>query len=274
MLAKLLKYEFKSTSRVVLILYAVLLAVAALIGILMRSTGFWTSDLEFGLFGSDGPGRTMSVILIALFIIYWALIMAVLIMTIITIVVRFYRNLLGGEGYLMHTLPVKTQTLINAKLITAFIWMMITYLAIFLSALLLASISGLMGAIFREIGWDNFVAQLKMVFGSFNAPLWCVTLIVGSFAGILMFYFSMALGNLANEHKVLFAVLAYIGLNTVLSFVTGVSSISFALMIENISEMEVMMSTIMWRALVIDVALAVGFYIGTNLILKKRLNLA
>ena len=274
MLAKLLKYEFKSTSRVVLILYAVLMAVAVLLGLLMRSTGIWTGGSELGLFDSEGAGRAMSIVLVSLFVIYWALIMSVMIITMITIVVRFYRNLLGGEGYLMHTLPVKTHTLIDSKLITAFAWMLITYLAIIVSAFILAMISGLLPSILREIGWAELFSKIQMFFGDVNLPLWILVMILGTFSGILVFYFSMAIGNLANEHKILFSVLTYIGINIVLSFVTGVFSIGSVLSPGAAEQLGSLLTSIYWQSLVLDIIMAVGFYIGTNLILKKRLNLA
>lgn len=41
--------------------------------------------------------------------------MALMIVTIVMVLQRFYKNLLKGEGYLMHTLPVPTWMLVAIK---------------------------------------------------------------------------------------------------------------------------------------------------------------
>ena len=46
-------------------------------------------------------------------------IIAIGIITIVVLVMRFYKNLFTSEGYLMHTLPVKASQHLNSKLIVA-----------------------------------------------------------------------------------------------------------------------------------------------------------
>ena len=119
MLGKLLKYEFKSTSRVLWFLYAGLIVVALLFGLVLRV------ELNVGdifLTGSSvqsgsGSSLIMTILMTALGLIYMLMIYAIFITTVVVIVMRFYKNMLGGEGYLMHTLPVKTSNLIFSKLI-------------------------------------------------------------------------------------------------------------------------------------------------------------
>jgi type IV secretory pathway VirB3-like protein len=92
MLGKLLKYEFKATSRIFLPMFGALLIVAAFSRLFM--------SLSF-----DVPsviGVTVSVIMI----------IGIIVMTFLLTIQRFNKNLLGSEGYLMFTLPVSTDRLI------------------------------------------------------------------------------------------------------------------------------------------------------------------
>ena len=93
MLKQLLKYEFKATGRTYGGLYLALVALAVLSGFSLRSS----SKDDFA-----------SLLLFA----YMVVAVAVAVVSVMTIVTRFTRNLLGREGYLMHTLPVTESQLI------------------------------------------------------------------------------------------------------------------------------------------------------------------
>ena len=109
MLSKLLKHEFRATGRVMLPIYAAVLALAVLANLSIRfiqNTGSAFLRILFGL-------------LIAAFVVS---IIAAVIMTLVMMITRFYRNLLKDEGYLMHTLPVSVHGLVWSKLIVSFVW--------------------------------------------------------------------------------------------------------------------------------------------------------
>mgnify|MGYP006988889638 CR=1 FL=1 len=59
-------------------------------------------------------------------------IVAAVVMTVVLMVSRFYRNLLRNEGYLMFTLPVSAHALVWSKLIVSLVWFLLTALLIFL----------------------------------------------------------------------------------------------------------------------------------------------
>ena len=63
---------------------------------------------------------------------------AVAVVSVMTIVTRFTRNLLGREGYLMHTLPVTETQLVTSKLISSTVWSLCSILAACLSFGILA----------------------------------------------------------------------------------------------------------------------------------------
>ncbi|HEY5583953.1 MAG TPA: ABC transporter permease [Ruminiclostridium sp.] len=107
MLRKLLKYEIKDTARVIPFFYliAMFFAVMALVA----------KQLNLGWLTG-----TSSFILILVGI-------AVVIITFVVVVMRFYKNLYSNEGYLMFTLPVKPQLLLASKTIVAFTWIVISF---------------------------------------------------------------------------------------------------------------------------------------------------
>lgn len=105
MLKQLLKYEFKATGRTYGGLYLALVALAVLSGFSLRSSS---------------KDNFASLLLFA----YMVVAVAVAVVSVMTIVTRFTRNLLGREGYLMHTLPVTESQLILSKLISSVVWML------------------------------------------------------------------------------------------------------------------------------------------------------
>ena len=107
MLGKLIGYETKAFGRIMLPLYGAMLAFALFTGLSIR---FLPEDIMQGL-----PG-------VLIFMLYTFLMLAIIIMTCVLSVTRFYKNLLGEEGYLMFSLPTDTATLIASKVISVVIW--------------------------------------------------------------------------------------------------------------------------------------------------------
>ena len=125
MLKKLLKYEFKATARTYGGMYLALLAASVLFG---GSLWRWNST------NSDAYSTLVGL----LSLVYTGVIIGTVVVTIMTIVQRFYRNLLGREGYLMHTLPVTETQLVTSKLISSTVWSLCSILAACLSFGILA----------------------------------------------------------------------------------------------------------------------------------------
>ena len=125
MLKKLLKYEFRATARTYGGMYLALLAASVLFG---GSLWRWNST------NSDAYSTLVGL----LSLVYTGVIIGTVVVTIMTIVQRFYRNLLGREGYLMYTLPVTETQLVTSKLISSTVWSLCSILAACLSFGILA----------------------------------------------------------------------------------------------------------------------------------------
>jgi hypothetical protein len=192
MLGKLIKNEFKSTYRLVGTLLLCMLAVGVLIFINGKigenSSTFETTQaiLETG---------QIWVLVAAPFVILGFL------------VYRFYRSMLGDEGYLSFTLPVTTGELILSKWLVAFIWMIVT-VGVMIGSLVMSngSIVSFFQDVLKELNADGGISGTML--------LTCVS-VLASFAYMLMLlYTSMAIGQLFFSHKIIGSVLGYFILNT------------------------------------------------------------
>lgn len=282
MLGKLLKYEFKSTSRVLLFLYIGLIAVSLLFGIVLR-VNLNLDNLAlipFALTTTDGTNIFLTILTSALTIIYLLLIYAIFITTVVVIVMRFYKNMLGGEGYLMHTLPVKTGSLILSKIITSFCWMLIAGVVVVISTIVLGLSSGILIEIFKNVSLKEIISGIQHVLSLIGIRGWSIILsgLIGTISSIVMYYMSMAIGNLANNHKFLFSVLAYVGIQVVVSIVMSVSGVISGLNMSNSFYSGTAVSTFfnvnIWSSIILQLVIAVGGYFLTNYLLSKKLNLA
>lgn len=270
MLGKLMKYEFKATARIFLPVYAALVALC-LIGRVAENFEGLHENLLF----------VIGIMLIA------AAFCAVAVVTLVLIIKRFWDNLLGREGYLMHTLPAGEWQHILSKLFTSAIWCLCSTLAALLAILILAgdalsiSLSGF-GAL-----WDS----LRLTFSDlrdggllgpairFGVEL-AVLAIAGIFAAILMAYLAMSIGQLANKSRVWAAIGSYVGINILVSLLrSGLNELLGLIQPVVLTEPGTAIqslghanNTMLW-AIGICLVEAVVFFFATNHLLTKRLNL-
>lgn len=105
---KINKYEFKALSSVLLPIFGAMLVMGILAPVFVS-----LPDITGGRFFI---AQILTVIYI---VIYACLLFGGGLMCLIATVIRFKKNLLGDEGYLMHTLPVKKWQLTASKVIAA-----------------------------------------------------------------------------------------------------------------------------------------------------------
>lgn len=272
MLGKLLKYEIKATGRTFLPLYLALIVLTIITKLLLfiaipDSVFVSTEGSKF-----DIPlGISMTV--------YFTIIIALSVLTLIVIIQRFYKNLLTDEGYLMFTLPVQTSKLVLSKLIVGLMWTFVCGIAVALSIFILAI--GNISVMEITQGINMFYSDFQNQFGvSPNMLIWEVSIlmIVDIVASILMIYVSIAIGQLFRQHRIMAAFGAYIGISVVLQiFATLLAALvpifgMEYLMNSQINQIKVM-ETLVNGLTLFNIITAAAFYFGTNYILKNRLNL-
>ena len=117
MLAKLIKHEFKATARVFVPMLGTVLALTAATALTVKLGGILVLPGGTGL-GGPVLGLVSGLLCLLTFFAMMAMMVAVMVITI----QRFYKNLLGDEGYLMFTLPVTPAQHITAKLTVGTVW--------------------------------------------------------------------------------------------------------------------------------------------------------
>lgn len=276
MLGKLIKHEFRATGRTMLPVMGALLVLALLANLSIRG-------MTGGL--SDVPILKIFYILIVIF--FGVAIVASIVIAVVIMVSRFYRNLLKDEGYLMFTLPVSTHALIWSKLIVSLLWFLLTALLIFLVMSLTAlnlSNSNLKMIIEQFPSWQEITRFLREA-GIRNEIITLMFqvilgILLGAITTCLHFYAAMALGHMFTKDKVLLSIVFFIGISFLFSLLsTFYGFVGFGpRMAEHLDSMENTgalrtFSTLMWHGIVISAIQGALLYLATILGLKKGLNL-
>lgn len=271
MLGKLLKYEFRATARLFLTFYLALIVFALL-------NAFFSTELLVKLEGSlvhlhlaGAPG----LLYLILRLLYFALVVGVMVMTLLVMFQRFYQSLLGDEGYLMFTLPVAPWQHIVSKLLTALVWTVASSLLALLSVLIITTKVNL------RLAWPGLSSAIGALLHNFGlAGLFLLPAITlaAAIAGILMTYAAITLGHLSTRHRMAATIgwffafqLAFIGLMIAL----------LALLLPGLIEKYDSATTpaLFFQQLALQFFLLPSLALGalsfwlTNFILNRRLNL-
>ncbi|MBR6114464.1 MAG: hypothetical protein IKQ10_04695 [Oscillospiraceae bacterium] len=206
MLGKLIKYDFRSCIRKFGPLWLGMAALAVINGFTIGhvlDNDHITGWLQF----------FAGVVPLILLIVLWT---AVAIMSLVFICQRFYKGLLGDEGYLMLTLPVTTGEHITSKAIVALLLETITAVVAVASGLLLVTVYK--PEILGEIG-----RHLPEVLSYMNGKVWLILLeyllftLVEAVLQTLHIYLAICLGHLAREHRVALSIVAYVLISIAMS---------------------------------------------------------
>lgn len=254
MLCKLLKYDFKSMLRIFLPLWALILV----------TTIFQTFMHNFGIqMGNDIlflTNSTASAIYGIATIVLTALLVATFVLCTVLIIQRFYKGLLRDEGYLMFTLPVKPWQLVLSKLIVA--------VTIFLLSGVVAIGAWL---IFMMIPFLDILSafSLEPAF----AGLVAVTVVFYIAQQIARVYLAMSIGHLFQKHRIATAIVAYIGLQTLVNQASQTFATEFSTILSlTYSVTGALESTCPYILAIAVVELLISIFV-TQLILSRRLNL-
>jgi len=262
MLGKLMKYDLKSMFKSFIPLWLALLAVS----LVNRFLVFHNSEH----FASGVPG-------VVSMMLYGILIMAVVVVTIALVIIRFYNGLLKDEGYLMFTLPVKAWQLVASKCLTATIITLLSMIAGLLSVFFL--VPGIQWhLIFSEFSkYARFITSDMVLSG----VLIILLVLFSVIKSVTYIYTSLALGHLASKHRVGWSVAAFIGINIVLATL-GTTFVSLCgdlfpnfrwdIFPHSVSEVPAANSFLL-ILIAITLVQIVVFFFATERILAKHLNL-
>lgn len=216
MLGKLIKHEFKATGRNFIPLYIAIILVSFLSGFMLDSF-------------SDNSNVNM--IRFIPVMILFALYVALGVLTLVVIIQRFNKNLLGDEGYLMFTLPVTSKKLILSKVIVSITWYFVSLIvsmfsgAIVVFTMLIKSaepvkleFDKIMDEFFRIIAG---IQKIEMLADVLNVVL-LMLLAFGVF--VLLIYLSIAIGQLSifSKHKTIISFIAIFVISIMINIIGNI----------------------------------------------------
>ncbi|MBB2183679.1 hypothetical protein H0486_12420 [Lachnospiraceae bacterium MD1] len=260
MLGKLFKHEMKATARLLLPLYVVIVVLTIMDRIVLNLDVF--EGIMFFI-----PGMLTTLYVISL--------IAIVVVTIVMLIIRFYKNLISDEGYLMFTLPVKTHQLINAKMFASTIWIIASIVAVCTSVFALLITPNAFADIIRELRriFSEIISTLDANAALFYTELILLTLF-SIINNILKVYMSIAIGQLLNRYKILGGIAAYIIINIVLQFIGTILLVVGASVFEKrMYEFSVLPQIAMPLTLLLVILLSIIYYVVTHFIFSKKLNL-
>lgn len=277
MLGKLFKYEFKSTAKVMFIIYGILMITTVL-----ASSSFSLEAMEGSNISELPP--IIEFFFVSAISLYVLSIFALFVVSYVYLCIHFYRTMYSEQGYLTHTLPVKPVALFNVKLITSLVWMLLTGLLFALSVFSL-----LIGVSHGELLDFEVIAQIQfslehefvpifgMPFGQF--VLYIVFLsILSCLSYLLMVFASISIGQLFTGHKIAGAFAAGIVLyviqqtiGTIIMLAFGLSTFTYYEKIQTFAD--ILLTPPMIVSLIVSILFTIAFYIVCIVMQTRHLNL-
>ena len=255
-----MKYEAMATSRVFLPLYGLILLLSCFIHIFL--------PLNSDTF--DTPR-------IITMMVYMFLMAALFVMTLVVTIQRFQKNLLGDEGYLSFTLPVKTWDHIVSKMIVTLMWSFFTLIVSFFSVFLLA-----VGDKQSLKTFSEGCMEIGDAFNRYGGWAWLILaeavvfLVIAIFSGTLQIYAAVSVGHLSPKHKLLAGFGAFVGFCIVEQIIASLFSgyiEANSLLWATIDVTPSMISTCLLVCIGFSAVFGAAFFFLTEWILKRKLNL-
>ena len=256
MFHKLLKYEFTAVGRELLPVYLMMIAAAILANIFMP---------------------IKAVISSAFALIFLAITVGAMVVTLVTTINRFQKNLLGDEGYLMFTLPVTSPQLLGSKLLSALLWNII--------GILCGMVSGLSFMAQSNLSLGDIAKILKVVGANATGADWLTLILICLKIVMLLATFILAVYMAFSLTQTVAPRIRNNGLKKVLPFLAFIAvyvvhSVLFDLLSKSGIADPLQMTTVNSAMLVsmgitlgLDLIFAGVLFFGCNYLLTRHLNL-
>ena len=285
MLGKLLKYEFKSISRLMIPLFIGIFAASLLGAGAISLEVFLTKAIENNAF----VGFMMAGLMMVIGLLFLA-ILAASFVSMFIIMQRFYKSCYSDEGYLTFTLPVTTNQILLSKTISGFIWTIINAVVIIISVI----VSGFIIYFATGGNLTDAWAGIQDIFEFFISAVglnvdaievifilleYLILIIVAALYSILLVYLSITIGcQVARKHKILASLGFFFIITMGISMVNSV--IQFIIMIPLGFGMQSSTYSFTnyyhitnWSNIILSAAIAIGSYFICRHIMNKKLNL-
>ena len=280
MFVKGMKYEFRSVARIVLPMLIVFLCAA-----MIMSAGFMLDGRLFHFTEEAEDGTTVLAVLFTIAEVLLGmglvfLMIAINLAVYVLIIYRFYVSFFTDEGYLTFTLPVTIDCHLMIKIVSMFLWNIVSLAVTALGGLII------LGGV--AVGYTE---EFKLIFSEFPELfelIWVelkqsvdyigAQIVFGSLALIataifqsLLIYFSIALGcMLFKKHRLLGGILSIFVISGIYSTISSIGS--YILTYFSVMS-EIVFLVLMGFVTVLTVVGIIAMYLGMRYILQKKLNL-
>ena len=260
MLFKLLKYDFRAMWKQFSLIWGAALALA----LANRFSIFWdVDDHAIGLSDTTTSGITVFA--------FMSVITAMFVIAVIFVVNRFSKGLLGGEGYLMFTLPVRPWELVASKLICGTVTWIGCGVVALLSPFIMAPVNWL--ELMQFPFWSDILRGIMKHPGTLALMAeFCLVILAFIVLFISVMYLAMAIGHLFSRHRRLISVAAFIGLYILIANVYG-RVVSYRFIQSLMNTVNVNAYSSMLTAAAIMLIPAAIFLAAVCWILENKLNL-
>ena len=219
MTVKMIKYEFKQMSPVLLVAFIALFFVTLI--------GFLIGILPILIFGGRDLGTGIWSIFVASisFLAYIFILMVIAIGMNIFIGYRFYKSMYSSTGYLTHTLPLSTNELILGKTIPAIAVQISVDLMVIISAVII-----FLGYYVAKDGFDNAIYNISSLLQIFEGryfytgfgivlavTMFGISAVIQTVSGTFVLLLSASIGQLFNSHRILMGVVSFIVINRIIA---------------------------------------------------------
>lgn len=269
MLGKLFKYEFKACARVIFPIFGA----AIIMSILSAGVMAVTPD---NVTASSASQAIVAVLSMLVVMIFAFLIFASMLMSFVFAIRRFKVNLLGKEGYLMNTLPVKPLSNVMAKLLCSLIFQILSLIVVVFCMMLCVILSdrAYIASAFEDIA-DIFRALGQLsASGWLNLVLTIVLMLVAVIKSYSLIYSAMSMGYSFNKCNGLISIGLVIAFSTVESIITTlIASEGIEYHFENFEQYRNAFALSLIFSIALQAIFAAIYTSLTTLFLKRRLNL-
>ncbi len=264
MVKKLFKHELNAYWRIMLPMWGILLAVALL--------GRIIQFFEFDHFVYDIVNGSS--------VIFYTLAVAVaLVFPVVFAIIRFYKNLFTGEGYLSFTLPVTVSQHVTVKVLAAVLMAVLSFAVALVSLCVITA-----GEVLVEL-WKAGIYILNYLHTEIGAHLWwfmleAVVLVLVVLVSQALYYDTcISIGQLFRKNRVLAAVGVHFGIYLICQVIStiGIIIAMFVdwepLMLWVEKHPYATIHTAMCGFIVLSICACVVEYLVVYMIIRRRLNL-
>ncbi len=189
MLGKVLKYDLKSMGKSLFPLYAGLIVLA----LVLKVISFITDSVSAFKFVYN-----------IMFIFFIILVIGGLFYTFLVSIMRYYKNLYSDEGYLTHTLPVGTNSLLFSKVVSSLVYIVLSVIISFISIIIVLGYNDVVSVLKEGLEFFSLCFDMSV----FSIAMWAIFFLLLSYiCYVLMVYAGISLGNMHSKNKIVFSVI-------------------------------------------------------------------